>query len=63
MPSAHKMSIELIDQVQVNLRGPWILACEVARRLIEAGKSGGGSSTSARSRTSAMTAAARRFML
>lgn len=38
---AHKMSIELVDQVLgVNLRGPWILACEVARRLIAAGKPG-----------------------
>ncbi len=38
---AHKMSVELIDQVLgVNLRGPWILACEVARRLIAAGKPG-----------------------
>lgn len=38
---AHKMSLELIDQVLgVNLRGPWILACEVARRLIAAGKPG-----------------------
>ena len=38
---AHKMSIELIDQVLgVNLRGPWILACEVARRLIAAKKPG-----------------------
>ncbi len=38
---AHKMSTELIDQVLgVNLRGPWILACEVARRLIAAGKPG-----------------------
>ena len=36
---AHKMSIELIDQVLgVNLRGPYILSCEVARRLIAAGK-------------------------
>jgi len=35
------MSTELIDQVLgVNLRGPWILACEVARRLIAAGKPG-----------------------
>lgn len=34
---AHKMSIELVDQViGVNLRGPWILATEVARRLIAA---------------------------
>ena len=38
---AHKMSTELIDQVLgVNLRGPWILACEVARRLIAAKKPG-----------------------
>ena len=38
---AHKMSTALIDQVLgVNLRGPWILACEVARRLIAAGKPG-----------------------
>lgn len=38
---AHKMSIELVDQViGVNLRGPWILACEVARRLIAAGQGG-----------------------
>lgn len=38
---AHKMSVDLIDQViGVNLRGPWILACEVARRLIAAGKPG-----------------------
>lgn len=34
---AHKMSVELIDQVlDVNVRAPFILACEVARRLIEA---------------------------
>ncbi len=33
---ATKMSIELIDRViDTNLRGPFILACEVARRLIE----------------------------
>lgn len=38
---AHKMSTALIDQVLgVNLRGPWILSCEVARRLIAAGKPG-----------------------
>jgi NAD(P)-dependent dehydrogenase (short-subunit alcohol dehydrogenase family) len=31
------MSTELIDQVlDTNLRGPWILSCEVARRLIAA---------------------------
>jgi NAD(P)-dependent dehydrogenase (short-subunit alcohol dehydrogenase family) len=34
---AHKMSLELIDDViDTNLRGPYILACEVARRLIAA---------------------------
>lgn len=34
---AHKMSIELIDRVlDTNLRGPYILSCEVARRLIAA---------------------------
>jgi len=33
---AHKMSIELIDRVlDTNLRGPFILSCEVARRLID----------------------------
>jgi len=33
---AHKMSLALIDQVfDTNLRGPWVMACEVARRLIE----------------------------
>lgn len=33
---AHKMSLDLIDTVfDTNLRGPYILACEVARRLIE----------------------------
>ncbi|MFC4295564.1 SDR family NAD(P)-dependent oxidoreductase [Novosphingobium tardum] len=38
---AHKMSIELIDQViGTNLRGPYILSCEVARRLIAAKKPG-----------------------
>ena len=38
---AHKMSLDLIDNVLgVNLRGPWILSCEVARRLIAAGKPG-----------------------
>ena len=32
---AHKMSLELIDSVlDTNLRGPYVLACEVARRLI-----------------------------
>jgi NAD(P)-dependent dehydrogenase (short-subunit alcohol dehydrogenase family) len=38
---AHKMSLELIDQVMgVNLRGPFVLSCEVARRLIAAKKPG-----------------------
>ena len=32
-PTAHKMSIQPIDQVlDTNLRGPYILSCEVARR-------------------------------
>ena len=34
---AHKMPIELIDRVfDTNLRGPYVLSCEVARRLIAA---------------------------
>ena len=34
---AHRMSLELIDAViDTNLRGPFVLACEVARRLIAA---------------------------
>lgn len=34
---AARMSTELIDQVlDTNLRGPWILSCEVARRLMAA---------------------------
>ena len=34
---ATKMSVELIDRVlDTNLRGPYILACEVARRLMDA---------------------------
>ncbi len=38
---AHKMSIELIDAVfDTNLRGPWVLSCEVAKRLIAADKPG-----------------------
>lgn len=38
---AHKMSVELVDRVLgVDLRAPWLLACEVARRLIAAGKPG-----------------------
>jgi NAD(P)-dependent dehydrogenase (short-subunit alcohol dehydrogenase family) len=35
---AHKMEPELVDRVfDTNLRGPWVLSCEVANRLI-AGK-------------------------
>jgi NAD(P)-dependent dehydrogenase (short-subunit alcohol dehydrogenase family) len=38
---AHRLPVELVDDVLgTNVRGPWLLACEVARRLIEA-KSGG----------------------
>ena len=38
---AHKMSVELIDRVLgINLRAPWILSCEVARRLMEAKRPG-----------------------
>lgn len=38
---AHKMSIDLIDRVfDTNLRGPFVLSCEVARRLIEAKQPG-----------------------
>ena len=38
---AHKMSLEIVDSVlDTNVRGPWILACEVARRLIDAEASG-----------------------
>lgn len=38
---AHKMPIELIDRVlDLNVRAPWILSCEVARRLIAAGLPG-----------------------
>ncbi|HSG92016.1 MAG TPA: SDR family NAD(P)-dependent oxidoreductase [Pseudomonadales bacterium] len=34
---AHKMADELVDAVfDTNLRGPWVLSCEVARRLIDA---------------------------
>ena len=33
---AHKMSLDLIDAVlDTNLRGPFVLSCEVARRLID----------------------------
>ncbi len=38
---ATKMSLELIDRVlDVNLRAPWVLSCEVARRLMEAKRPG-----------------------
>jgi NAD(P)-dependent dehydrogenase (short-subunit alcohol dehydrogenase family) len=38
---AHKMSLELIDRVlDINVRAPWILSCEVARRLLAADKPG-----------------------
>jgi NAD(P)-dependent dehydrogenase (short-subunit alcohol dehydrogenase family) len=38
---AHKMPLELIDSViDVNIRGPYVLSCEVARRLIAAKKPG-----------------------
>ena len=38
---AHKMPLELVDRVLgVNLRAPWLLATEVARRLIDAKKPG-----------------------
>lgn len=38
---AHKMSDELVDAVfDTNLRGPWVLSCEVAKRLIAANQPG-----------------------
>lgn len=38
---AHKMSLELVDAVlDTNVRGPWLLACEVAKRLIAAERPG-----------------------
>jgi NAD(P)-dependent dehydrogenase (short-subunit alcohol dehydrogenase family) len=38
---AHKMPIELIDRVlDINVRAPFVLSCEVARRLIAAGTPG-----------------------
>ena len=38
---AHKMSVQLIDDVlDVNVRGPFILACDFARRLIDAKQPG-----------------------
>jgi NAD(P)-dependent dehydrogenase (short-subunit alcohol dehydrogenase family) len=38
---AHKMPVELVDAVlATNLRGPYLLACEVARRLIAAERPG-----------------------
>lgn len=38
---AHKMSLELIDRViDINIRAPFVLSCEVARRLMAAEKPG-----------------------
>jgi NAD(P)-dependent dehydrogenase (short-subunit alcohol dehydrogenase family) len=38
---ATRMPLELVDRVlDTNLRGPWLLACEVARRLIAAKQPG-----------------------
>jgi NAD(P)-dependent dehydrogenase (short-subunit alcohol dehydrogenase family) len=38
---ATRMPLELVDRVlATNLRGPWLLACEVARRLIESSSPG-----------------------
>ena len=38
---AHRMPLELIDRVlDTNLRGPYLLSCEVARRLIAAERPG-----------------------
>lgn len=38
---AHKMPVDLVDHVLgVNLRAPWLLSTEVARRLIESKKPG-----------------------
>jgi NAD(P)-dependent dehydrogenase (short-subunit alcohol dehydrogenase family) len=38
---AHKMSQELIDRVlDINVRAPFVLSCEVARRLMAANKPG-----------------------
>ncbi|MFZ1742951.1 MAG: SDR family NAD(P)-dependent oxidoreductase [Pontixanthobacter sp.] len=38
---AHKMPLDLVDRVlDINVRAPWVLSCEVARRLIAAKKPG-----------------------
>lgn len=38
---AHKMSVDFVDRViGINLRAPWILSCEFARRLMEAKRPG-----------------------
>jgi NAD(P)-dependent dehydrogenase (short-subunit alcohol dehydrogenase family) len=38
---ATRMPVELVDRVlDTNLRGPWLLSCEVARRLIAADRPG-----------------------
>ncbi|MFT3852461.1 MAG: SDR family NAD(P)-dependent oxidoreductase [Ilumatobacteraceae bacterium] len=40
---AHKMSLELVNAVfDTNLRGPWLLATEFAKRIIDAKYEGGG---------------------
>ncbi|MBV9560381.1 MAG: SDR family NAD(P)-dependent oxidoreductase [Bradyrhizobium sp.] len=38
---AHKMPLDLVDRViDINIRAPFVLSCEVARRLIAAGRPG-----------------------
>lgn len=38
---AHKLPLEMVDRVlAINVRAPWLLSCEVARRLIAAGQPG-----------------------
>jgi len=38
---AHRMPLELIDRViDINIRAPFVLSCEVAKRLIAAGQGG-----------------------
>jgi NAD(P)-dependent dehydrogenase (short-subunit alcohol dehydrogenase family) len=37
----HELSVEMVDSIiETNVRGPYLLACEVARRLIAAKRSG-----------------------
>ena len=48
---AHKMEIDLIDRVlDINVRAPFVLSCEVARRLMAAGHPGGAGQYQARVR-------------